>query len=392
MRQVRATAIGFERRTIARVLPLGGLGREFDPNLQHLVRVQSSEELDVLQRLLCAGLENLTPVFSGRGASGRGLGRCLDDPDGLLSNGDVVAITPRSGLVEVLIRESDQHHTVFLTNRCNSRCLMCSQPPTLHDDHWIADEAIAVGLHMGRSPEVLGFTGGEPLLLGGQLRRVLDSYLERHPSTRFEVLTNGRLLADERLAEQILVDLPPRVSWMVPLYGHATFLHDYVVQAKGAFDETVGGLLRLQEHRQPVQLRIVLIRPVLEWLEDLCSFITSNFPFVREVALMGCEPTGYALANRDQCAVDLADWGDTLLRAVKILHRGDLRPILMNIPLCALPRVLRGHAHKSISDWKRVYLPECKDCAVRDECAGLFAWHERGWRPSRIRPILLEGA
>jgi len=175
---------------------------------------------------------------------------------------------------------------------------------------------------------------------------------------------------------------------MVPLYGAADFTHDFVVQTHGAFEETLGGLLALQRHRQPVQLRTVLIEPVLKALPELCGFVGRNLPFVREVALMGCEPIGYALANRHQCEVNLNEWHDSLIEGVNLLRRHRLRPVLMNTPLCGLPRELWQYAHQSISDWKRVFVAECANCAVKGECVGLFAWHERGWRPAPIVPIL----
>ena len=103
---------------------------------------------------------------------------------------------------------------------------------------------------------------------------------------------------------------------------------------------------------------------------------------------MGCEPIGFALANREHCEVDLADWSDTLLQAGKTLHRYAVPFVLMNTPLCAIPRLLWPDAAMSISDWKHVYADECNQCVVKPDCPGLFAWHERGWTPSRIRPIV----
>jgi His-Xaa-Ser system radical SAM maturase HxsC len=279
------------------------------------------------------------------------------------------------------------HHTVFMTNRCNSHCLMCSQPPTPHDDSWLIEEAKQIAMHIRRPPPVLGFTGGEPLLLGQTLREVIETFASELPDTRFEVLTNGRGFSNRELAATLLTALPARVSWMVPLYGHADFLHDHVVQSEGAFDETIDGLLTLHAFRQPIQLRIVLIEPVLRALPELCTFIARNLPFVREVALMGCEPVGYALANRTVCEVNLADWRNTLAQAVRCLTRADVPPVLMNVPLCALEANLRQFAHRSISDWKQVYAPECESCQMRKDCCGLFASTVRGWRPAVIQPI-----
>ena len=304
-----------------------------------------------------------------------------------LEVGDVVVPQVGKSLAIVIYRESDNHHSLLLTNRCNSYCLMCSQPPTRNEDSWLVNEAIDVVRHISRSPRVLGLSGGEPLLLGNDLRRVLDAIVELHPDTQIEVLTNGRLFSDPQTSSGILLGLNSNVSWLVPLYGHADFFHDFVVQTPGAFEETIAGLLNLREHDQRIQLRIVLIEPVLRNLQELSSFIGRNLPFVHEVAMMACEPIGFALANRDLCEVDLLNWTLILEQASRTLTRYKVPFLFMNTPLCALPEHLWPAAHKSISDWKSVFADECTTCAVKDECSGLFAWHERGWKPAKIRPI-----
>lgn len=353
---------------VHRVVSYAEVATEWTPNLRFLVRVESAAEKAGVQGLQSATLINIAWVESTA-----------------LQDGDIVVPHPDRDEVVVLLRESDAHHALFMTNRCNSRCLMCSQPPTTADDGWLIEEAIDAIRHLRHSPNVLGLTGGEPLLLGLGLRRVLDAVGAHHPNTRVEVLTNGRLLADVRIVSSLLDGLSVPVRWLVPLYGHADFVHDFVVQAPGAFDETLAGLLTLQAHRQEIQLRVVLIEPVLQVLPELAGFIGRNLPFVREVALMGCEPIGFALANRELCEVNLSVWGKTLEQAVRVLRRYAIPHLLMNAPLCALPRSLWPVAHRSISDWKNVYATECGGCAVKADCAGLFTWHEKGWKPAPLK-------
>lgn len=355
---------------VHRVVAPAAVAEEWQADLRFLGLVRTAEDLGLIERLKAAGLTNLS---------------WLDADD--VVPGDIVVPQPEKGEVVVLHRESDMHHSLLLTNRCNSYCLMCSQPPTRHDDSWLVGEALDVVRHVRSSPAVLGLSGGEPLLLGPRLRDVFDSVASHHPSTRIEVLTNGRLLADPAVAVALTKGLTAEVTWLVPLYGHADFIHDFVVQSRGAFEETIGGLLALQEQQQPIQLRVVLIEPVLQVLEELCGFIGRNLPFVREVALIACEPIGFALANRDQCEIDLLDWTDTLDGAARTLRRHGVPFLFMNTPLCALPRALWQTAHRSISDWKNVYADECDRCTVKAQCAGLFAWHDRGWKPTRIRAI-----
>ncbi|MCX7289551.1 His-Xaa-Ser system radical SAM maturase HxsC [Janthinobacterium sp.] len=355
---------------VHRVVILPDLACDWAPDLRYLVQVSSEDEERQIEALRRSGLNNIWQVSSTE-----------------LIPGDIVTLDVKKSQVFVLYRESDSHHSLLLTNRCNSYCIMCSQPPTKHDDSWLVEEVVDVIRHLRLSPPVLGLSGGEPLLLGADLRRILDVLHISHPSTRVEVLTNGRLFSDANVVDAILKGLQPGVQWLVPLYGHADFFHDFVVQSSGAFEQTLSGLLALQEYEQATQLRIVLVETVLQSLEELCSFIGRNLPFVKEVALMACEPTGFALANREQCELDLLDWTDALLRSSSILRRYSVPHLFMNAPLCALPTKLRSFAHKSISDWKNVYVQECESCSAKDKCSGLFSWHEKTWTPTRIRAI-----
>ena len=370
-----------------RVTDSEALASEWNPELRWVVTTRDAD-VSAYARLVQGGVTNLTVAVPG-GHRVAGL-PIVELDTSQLHIGDVVAVNPRQSAVQVLYRETDHHHTVFLTNRCNSRCIMCSQPPTNMDDSWLVDEACEIAAHIRRSPRVIGFTGGEPLLLRSDLRRVLETFQAHHPSTEFDVLTNGRLFSDEKLAAQVLNGIRAKVHWMIPIYGHADLLHDDIVNAPGAFDETLDGLLTLQQFHQRVQLRTVLIKPVLRLLPELCAFIARNLPFVDEVALMGCEPIGFALANPDRCRVDLAEWSTVIRRAANILKTARIPTLLMNVPLCALPVDLRELAHQSISDWKQVYAPECGDCTAKDNCCGLFAWHKRGWPPTALKPIRKE--
>lgn len=355
---------------VRRVVDFEGFAAQWEPSLYFLVRVQSPEERRSIEDLQSTGLDNLAWVVSDQ-----------------LEIGDIVVGRPFKGELIVLLRESDAHHALFLTNQCNSNCLMCSQPPTKEDDGWLVEEALEAIRHLNWHPRTIGLTGGEPLLLRAGLRRVLDAIGQRLPQTAVEVLTNGRLFADASVVVEVLPGLTTKVRWLVPLYGHANFLHDFVVQAPGAFDETIDGLLTLQEHKQEIQLRSVLISPVLEVLPELALFVARNFPFIREWALMGCEPIGFALANREACEVDLVAWNETLEQTRKVLRIYRIHHVWMNTPLCALPQPLWPQAKKSISDWKNVFAPECEGCAAKKNCCGLFAWHERGWKPAPLRTI-----
>jgi His-Xaa-Ser system radical SAM maturase HxsC len=371
MRRVKLKAYTARGATPHRVILFDELAQEWQQDLNFLVIVASEDEITRVKELNHLGMENIGWIIHS---------------DDLEVNDVILPVESAAGHI-VLYRETDTHHVLQVTNRCNSRCLMCSQPPTVPNDLWMYHEALLTVKHVKNLPPTLGVSGGEPLVLEEKIRDLINFIHERRSDTHVELLTNGRYLANRNISDSIFKDALRNVSWLVPLYGHCDFMHDYVVQSKGAFEETISGLLVLQKNQQAIQLRIVLIRPVLENLQELCDFIGRNLPFIREVSLMACEPIGYALANQEQCFLDLKDWSEVLVASVKILERFRIPIIFMNTPLCSLPNVLHKYAHKSISDWKNVYADECVECEVKEQCCGLFAWHEKGWKPTKIKAI-----
>ena len=71
----------------------------------------------------------------------------------------------------------------------------------------------------------------------------------------------------------------------IPLYSDIASKHDFVVQAKGAYDETIG-ILNLKAYNQKVEIRVVLHQKTYERLPQLALFIVRNLQFVDHVALM----------------------------------------------------------------------------------------------------------
>jgi His-Xaa-Ser system radical SAM maturase HxsC len=163
-------------------------------------------------------------------------------------------------------------------------------------------------------------------------------------------------------------------------------VHDYVVQARGAFDETVLGILRLKDKGQRVEIRVVLHALTVPHLLETCQWIGRNLPFVDHVALMGLEHTGFAIANHGELWIEPIDYRRTLADAVDRLKAHRMRVSIYNLPLCLLDPSTWDVAVQSISDWKSGYGSECVDCRVRHKCAGFFT-SGRPIAPRGVRPL-----
>lgn len=308
------------------------------------------------------------------------------DPN-VVGPGDVIRLNPSSSLVKVLYRRDANSNVLFVTERCNSGCLMCSQPPRSDDDRWRIAELLKLIPLIDDVEQTLAITGGEPTLLGSALADVIGCCAEFLPTTSLHILSNGRSLSDRAFAQQLAAARHPRLSWGIPLYADSPEIHDYVVQANGAFEETVSGLYNLAELGQRLEIRIVLTRPTLSRIEELAYFIFQNLPFVDHVAFMGMEPIGFAPGNRDALWADPSATSPALERAVLFLtHRG-IATSLYNLPLCVVPKSLWGHYRRSISDWKNTYVEACSSCEAQEICGGFFASIRANWIPTDVHPL-----
>ena len=290
-----------------------------------------------------------------------------------VGDGDVLSVHPQSGRVRTLYRRLSNHNFLLVTERCNNYCLMCSQPPRKIDDGWLIDEIAASLSLIDPATPALTFTGGEPLTEWRRFIPVLELARDLLPDTAIHVLTNGRAFASPEITKAWSEVRHPKLSAGIPIYAAVDHIHDYVVQAKGAFDETVLGVLRLKDRGQRVEIRVVLHAITAPRLRETCSWIARNLPFVDHVALMGMENTGFAIANNDLLWVDPLDYQEQLKIGVDVLSTAGVNVSVYNLPLCVLDPSIRPFAVQSISDWKNAYVDECEGCSVRDRCAGFFS-------------------
>lgn len=326
--------------------------------------------------------DEVTTRFRDRGSRVR----AFDPRLSYLADGDVIRLNPRRGQISVMYRRHSDHNSIFLTERCNSLCLMCSQPPRELNDDFLLDDWVAALPLISRDTATLGITGGEPTLLGDRFISLLRRLKAWLPATRLHVLSNGRRFSDIRFARKLGEVEHRDLTVAVPLFGDTADLHNYLAQTRGAFDETILGLLNLARLSIPVEVRIVIQKANARRLIELARFIALNLPFVRQVSLMGLEPRGFAQLNSDAVWIDPYDYRAELSRAVNRLQRAHLNTVVMNHQLCVTEPAIWPITVRSISDYKNMYLPVCDSCNKRTECTGFFA-SAKSRHSTRISPL-----
>jgi His-Xaa-Ser system radical SAM maturase HxsC len=292
-----------------------------------------------------------------------------------IQEGDIVVLRP-DGAINNLYQVNATHNSFLMTEMCNSKCLMCSQPPKVRDD--IAElyeiNRRAIPLIPKTTPQI-GFSGGEPTLLEDKFIDLIGLVKNHLPDTHLHVLSNGRRFADLEYVEKVASVGNYNLMFGIPLYADNYIVHDYVVQAKGAFDETIAGLYNLASRGVRIELRVVLHKATIPGLLNLCKFIYKNLTFVEHVALMGLEYTGFTKFNYGQLEIDPYDYKDILTESVLYLDRMKMKVSVYNLQLCITDPVIWPFLRKSISDWKNDFHDQCVSCTKKKECPGFFTWN-----------------
>ena len=305
-----------------------------------------------------------------------------------LAEGDVISIA-RTGYIRTLYRTGSRHNVVFATDACNSYCVMCSQPPRPVDPRALIGEHLRLLSLIPDVPPELGITGGEPTLLKDGLIEIVAACKARFPTTPLHMLSNGRLFYYGAFARRLAEVEHRDLMVGVPVYSDTDAEHDHVVQARGAFDQTIVGVQNLARQGVPVEIRVVAHRHTTDRLLDIATFIYRNLTFAAHVTFMGLEPMGFAVANLDELWIDPWQYRDELERAVLFLAARGMRVSVYNHQLCTVSPAIHAFCRQSISDWKNEFLPVCEPCAARDSCAGFFASSVQRRYSQHIAPVLV---
>lgn len=308
-----------------------------------------------------------------------------------LAPGDVVVISDDGSRVSVAWKATATHNSILLTERCDHYCLMCSQPPKERDDSYLYDRAKRIITALPEAARAVSLTGGEPTIVPEAFFDLMEHIATTRPQLSTHILSNGRRFADRDFTDRYASVGRHDVMVGIPLYAAETSLHDYIVQAEGAFNETVKGVLNLIAAGAAVELRVVIQKANVPQLSELATYIARNLPFVNQVALMGLEMTGLAKPNSDLVWVDPHDYRHELRSAFRILRAASVHTRIYNHQLCVLEHDLWPAAVQSISDWKNDYPTLCDPCVVKDQCAGVFTTSGTRLSPS-LQPVLLADA
>jgi His-Xaa-Ser system radical SAM maturase HxsC len=287
-----------------------------------------------------------------------------------LNENDIVTIEA-DGTINVVFDITSQHNALFITERCNSNCIMCPQPPVKQEDDRFDLNLQYISL-IDKNTKTIGITGGEPTLIGEKLFVILSNIHNKIPKASISLLSNGIKFENFEYTKKFAQSIKQDIVIDIPLYSDIDIIHNSIVRTN-TFYRTINGIYNLAKFNLKIGIRIVVHKMNYKRLPELSEYIYSNFPFVFHVAFMQMEPMGYAKDNIEDLWIDPFDYNIELEKAVLNLHYRDINVSIYNSQLCVLPDSIKKFAVQSISDWKNIYIDECEECIMKEQCPGFFA-------------------
>ena len=302
------------------------------------------------------------------------------------STGDIVSILP-NGFFSMLYDADSLEVDIFVSSNCNSNCVMCPLPEATRQKdikhiEWLIE-------YIDILPEDVAYvniTGGEPTLAKDGFLIVMDALRRKFDKSGFQLLSNGRSLADIHFLENVVKVSPVSMRFAIPIHSSNAETHDAITRAKGSFVQTDRGIKNLLMLHQKVEIRIVISARNIEDLDDTAQYIVDNYPGVFCVNFIGMEMMGNAVVNKDSLWIDYSIAFAKAKSGIDLLVRNGIDVQLYNFPLCAVDRGYWHIAAKSITDYKVRFMDDCDECRVKEICGGFFVSTKQVMKP-QVFPI-----
>lgn len=184
---------------------------------------------------------------------------------------------------------------------CNQNCLFCvrlgDNEPIRFIDTKKSKEILA-GKRKEGYAEVC-FDGGEPTLRQ-DLAELID-YAKKLKYRTVSILTNGVMLADEKLVKKLLAAGDSKdfnLTFSVSLHSHKKEISEKMTGSKGTFSQTLRGIENLIKHGcRNLSVYCIITKYNYKELPNYVKFIHERFPEINNITFSFMYPAGAALEN-----------------------------------------------------------------------------------------------
>lgn len=234
---------------------------------------------------------------------------------------------------------------IALTYRCNNACRFCYAYSPHRESAEMTTEEVKRVIDMivddAKVPS-LSFTGGEPTLREDLFELIAYG---REKGLRMNLITNGRRCASKDFVQK-LVDAGLN-SAQVSIEGPNAEIHDYIVGAPGAFEQTVQGVKNLRATDIYTHCNTTICRPNKEHLDDLVDFLADELELTYFSMNMVIY-TGTAAKLRDELQVKYSEIGQIVKQVKKRANKKGIQFVwYAPTPVCLFNPIAHGLGAKS---------------------------------------------
>lgn len=304
-------------------------------------------------------------------------------------NDTYIAMINSEGVVSSYLSVNSKEIDLFVTNKCNSNCIMCPLAESVRRKNnlsYLPWNLKFVEL-LPNDISYINITGGEPTLVENELIVLLKAVSRKFDSSCFQLLTNGRTFSNKKMLLDILQVLPRGTRIAIPLHSSDSKVHDMITQSDGSFAQTDMGIKNLLKYKQNVEVRIVLSKININTIYDTARYIVEEYKNVLSVNFVAMEIMGNAALNKRKLWIEFEDLFANIKGAVQLLVKNGIDVELYNFPLCYVDKGYWSIASRSISDYKIQYVDDCKLCRIKEICGGFFGSTRRVINP-KVKPIV----
>lgn len=272
---------------------------------------------------------------------------------------------------------------ICVWNKCNSRCLMCTNPTGFREKDSFKDYGLEVLKKRIKNLEIFDeqkkliddkiiLTGGEPTIHPDFFELIKFIRKEFPQDLIIELDTNGRRFYYPSFTRQLLSF--GNINLLISLHGYDAKTHDAVTRVPGSFYQTTTGIkniirctnLGLKE----LEIRVILTKLTYKCIERILAFIKNSFPEITRVVIIFMEMEGQAGKNVKVVGIRYKDVKKTINRIKKWISQfKEMR--FYHFPLCVIDPTLWKYTWRTEPKYEVTFLDSCQQCLYKKYCLGI---------------------
>lgn len=267
-------------------------------------------------------------------------------------------------------------------NKCNSKCIMCTNPTEFQARDSFKDYSFAqlkgrisaAKIFDGKEnliDDKIIFTGGEPTI-HPDFFKILTFTRKKYPPVIIELDTNGRRFCYAPFTKKVLKFRP--VNIYTSFHGFDAKTHDAITRTPGSFSQTVKGIKTILKYKSlglhQLELRIIITKLTYQYAEKILQFIKRIFPGIDRVVIIFMEMEGQAGKNFKIVGTTHTEFRKFIPKIAKWIpeFRGFR---FYHFPLCTIEPSLWKYTWRTLPDYEIIFLSVCKNCLYKKYCLGI---------------------